>query len=147
MKNIFFLVFSFFFISCNTWNEDNEQTQFLNELIIDETSDNLISLPIIKINTYSKEIVDEPKINGYLEIFQEDELIEEHNIGIEIRGSSSQFFPKKSYGFETWDESGEDLDVSLAGYPEEEDWILYGPFSDKSLIRNVIIYRLSNLIG
>ena len=147
MRNIFCLVFSFFFISCNTWDEDNEQTQFLNELIIDETSDNLISLPIIKINTYSKEIVDEPKINGYLEIFQEDELIEEHNIGIEIRGSSSQFFPKKSYGFETWDESGEDLDVSLAGYPEEEDWILYGPFSDKSLIRNVIIYRLSNLIG
>ena len=30
---------------------------------------------------------------------------------------------------------------------EEEDWILYGPYSDKSLIRNVLIYDLSNAIG
>ena len=56
-------------------------------------------------------------------------------------------FDKKSYGFETWDDNYEDKDVSLIGFPEEEDWILYGPFSDKSLIRNKLIYSLSNLLG
>ena len=136
-----------FLISCSSWDEDNQNTQFLNDFIEEETSVEKTPLKLIKINTYGKEIVDEPKISGFFQIFQGNDLIEEHNIGIEIRGSSSQYFPKKSYGFETWDESGEDLDVSLAGYPEEEDWILYGPFSDKSLIRNVLIYRLSNLIG
>ena len=91
--------------------------------------------------------MDEPKISGSLQIFQEELLIEEHLIGIEIRGSSSQMFDKKSYGFETWDETGEDLKTSLGGFPEEEDWILYGPYSDKSLVRNVLIYELSNNMG
>ena len=56
-------------------------------------------------------------------------------------------FDKKSYGFETWNTNGEDLNVELAGFPKEEDWILYGPYSDKSLLRNVIIYELSNKMG
>ena len=96
---------------------------------------------------YKRQIVDEPKIPGSLQIFQEELLIEEHLIGIEIRGSSSQMFDKKSYGFETWDETGEDLKTTLGGFPEEEDWILYGPYSDKSLVRNVLIYELSNNMG
>lgn len=104
-------------------------------------------LPLIKIQTGNQNIVDEPKIPGSLQVFQEEELIEEHLIGIEIRGSSSQMFDKKSYGFETWDETGEDLKTSLGGFPEEEDWILYGPYSDKSLVRNVLIYELSNNMG
>lgn len=104
-------------------------------------------LPTIKIDTNGAEIVDEPKIPAQFQIFQENIILEEHNIGIEIRGSSSQFFDKKSYGFETWDENNEDLNVPLAGFPKEEDWILYGPYSDKSLIRNVLIYKLSNLMN
>ena len=68
-------------------------------------------------------------------------------IGIEIRGQSSQMFPKKQYGFETRDSENEDLDVSLLGLPEEEDWILHAPYSDKSLIRNALIYDLSRDIG
>ena len=146
MKKNLFLILLLVFIKCSTWDNVEEYVP-PPELSDEETTTvECPTLPLIKINTYSKEIVDEPKIKGFLEIFQGDEKIEEHNIGIEIRGSSSQFFDKKSYGFETWDESGEDLNVSLAGYPEEEDWILYGPYSDKSLIRNVLIYNLSNQI-
>ena len=99
------------------------------------------------INTLGGEIVDEPKIASALTIIKDDSTYYAGNIGIEIRGESSQMFDKKSYGFETWDENYEDKDVSLIGFPEEEDWILYGPFSDKSLIRNKLIYSLSNLMG
>ena len=101
----------------------------------------------ISINTSGNLIVDDPKVSANLNIKQGDSLIEAHQIGIEIRGSSSQMFDKKSYGFETWDENDDDLDAPLGGFPEEEDWILYGPYSDKSLIRNVLIYGLSNDIG
>ena len=146
--NFCLFIFILLFSCGQTYNTDNEETQFLNDFVEDDTTIEKTPLKTIKINTDAgREIVDEPKISAFLQIFQGENLIEEHNIGIEIRGSSSQYFPKKSYGFETWDEAGEDLDVSLAGYPEEEDWILYGPFSDKSLIRNVLIYRLSNLVG
>ncbi len=120
--------------------EKAEEDSFIYESSIN-------SLPLISINTNGNIIVDEPKVSANLQIKKGDSLIEVHQIGIEIRGSSSQMFDKKSYGFETWDENGEDLDVSLGGFPEEEDWILYGPYSDKSLIRNILIYDLSNAIG
>ena len=68
-------------------------------------------------------------------------------MGIEFRGASSQGFPKKSYRLETWDENNEDINVSLFGLPEEEDWILHGPYSDKALMRNILVYDLSRDIG
>jgi hypothetical protein len=68
-------------------------------------------------------------------------------IGIERRGSSSQDFPKKSWGFETWDSAGQDIDVSLLGMPEESDWILNAHYTDKTLMRNVLTYYLSNMMG
>ena len=142
LYQIIFVSFLFFLcFSCN-----KEGTKIGNELI---TPDVVLGppLPLMKIQTGNQNIVDEPKIPGSLQVFQEELLIEEHLIGIEIRGSSSQMFDKKSYGFETWDEMGEDLNASLGGFPEEEDWILYGPYSDKSLVRNVLIYELSNNMG
>ncbi len=70
------------------------------------------------------------------------------DIGIELRGSSSQaLYDKKSFGIETRDSLGDNLNVSLLGLPEENDWVLYGPYGDKSLIRNVLEYKLSNDMG
>jgi len=105
-------------------------------------------LPQVFINTNGAEIIDEPKINASMTITIDDEVDYSGAIGIEIRGSSSQFFfPKKQFGFETRDASNEDMDVSLLGLPEEEDWILNAPYSDKSLMRNILIYDLSREIG
>jgi Spore coat assembly protein len=82
-----------------------------------------------------------------MKISLNDEELFNGNIAIEIRGKSSQMFPKKQYGFETRDEENEDMDVSLLDMPEEEDWILQAPYSDKSLIRNALIYDISREIG
>jgi hypothetical protein len=68
-------------------------------------------------------------------------------ISIEIRGSSSQMFPKKQYALETQDIDGENLNVSILGMPEENDWILHAPYSDKSLIRNFLAYELARDMG
>jgi hypothetical protein len=112
------------------------------------------NLPIVIINTNGAEIPDEPKItgtmgiidNGYGNLNNENDPPNnfEGQIGIEIRGQSSQMFPKKSYGFEIRNASGDDLDVSLLGMPEESDWVLYAPYSDKSMLRNFITFYMGS---
>ena len=64
------------------------------------------------------------------------------------RGSSSQLAPKKSYRIETWSEKNDDGNISPFGMPSDSDWILHGPyFYDRALLRNDLIYELSNQIG
>jgi len=67
--------------------------------------------------------------------------------GLNIRGKSSAGFAKKQYHLETLDEYNEDKDVSILGFPAESDWVLQGPYSDKSLMRNYLAYKWSNDIG
>jgi hypothetical protein len=121
-----------------------------------ETDGNLLhkSLPVsgkpitlIKITT-PKKIKDEPKTEGQLQFFFKDSVVFSSNIGIEYRGAvSQQFYEKKSYGFELWDKNRNGISKELLGLPANEDWILHGPYSDKSLIRNVLAYKTSNAIG
>ena len=124
-----------------------------SEDTVDTTAVQIVEIPVadklpqVFVNTNGQEIPDEPKIIAEMSIENKGELTYEGFIGIEIRGQSSQMFPKKQYGFETRDSENEDLDVSLLGLPEEEDWILHAPYSDKSLIRNALIYDLSRDIG
>jgi hypothetical protein len=68
-------------------------------------------------------------------------------IAIEIRGHSSQQFPKKQYGFETRTRQGKNRNVSLLGLPAENDWILSAPYSDKTLMRNAVAYRAARILG
>jgi len=131
--------FIFLMISCDDANDT---------VIPEDTPTTNDRLTQVVVNTNNQTIVDEPKINGTISISNNDIVSYEGAIGIEFRGASSQaLFPKKSYGFETRDENNEDLNVSLLNLPEEEDWILYAPYSDKSLLRNVLIYDLSRDIN
>jgi len=66
---------------------------------------------------------------------------------LNVRGKSSEGFPKHQYHLETQDSRGDDEDVSILGLPEESDWVLQGPYSDKSLMRNVLSYRWANEMG
>ena len=150
------LLFILIIASCNSIDPISDNPDSDNNNIDTTKNDNLFCEHCIKsfdfeITTLGVgpegEIVDEPKVPAALTIKRLDSTLYEGIIGIEIRGESSQFFDKKSYGFETWDSQYNDLDVALIGFPEEEDWILYGPFSDKSLIRNKLIYELSNRMG
>ena len=116
------------------------------------------NLPIVIIETYGQNIPDEPKItvdmgiifNGPGEINYLTDPFNDYDgiVGIEKRGSSSQwFFPKDQYAFETRDAEGNNLNVSLLGLPAENDWILHAPYSDKSLMRNVLTYKWANEMG
>lgn len=114
-------------------------------------------LPLVVINTWGGYIPAEPKVDAWIKVINKgpgqinnvnDPGTDfEGNIGIEIRGQSSQMFPKKSYGFETRNVLKEDSSVSLLGMPEESDWILSAPFSDKSMMRNPLTFYLGNRMG
>ncbi len=60
--------------------------------------------------------------------------------GTHVRGDSSSGFAQKSYAWETWNNYDTDKDVSILGMPADSDWALYGPYTDKTFIRNFIIY-------
>ncbi len=104
------------------------------------------AIPFVVVETGSGTIVDEPKIPAKMDIIQKGDT-SHFSIGIEYRGSTSQSFDKKSYGIELWDSEGNDISLSVLGLPEEEDWILYGPYSDKTFFRNVITYDLARGLG
>ena len=114
-------------------------------------------LPIIVVNTNGQEIPNEEKITAHMGIIDNgpgemNYLSDPYNhydgfIGIEIRGSSTTWFPKKQFAVETRDSVGENNNVSLFGMPEENDWIFNAPYTDKSLMRNAIIYKMARDAG
>jgi hypothetical protein len=115
------------------------------------------NLPIIVIETeYGAAIPDEPKITAHMGIVSNESGLNEYpgtyndydgQIGIELRGSSSLSFAKKGYGLETRLADGTNNNVPLLGMPRENDWVLHGPYSDKSLIRNVLAYHFAREMG
>jgi hypothetical protein len=156
MKNIF-LSLLMFLILTNIVKSQSEKITFnsaIDASLIEFTSSNL---PIIVINTNGQIIVDDEKITADMGVIFNGEgirnnLTDPYNnyngkIGIEIRGSSSQQFPKKQYAVETRDLAGNDLDVSLLGFPAESDWILFAPYNDKSLMRDVLAYKIAASMG
>jgi len=67
--------------------------------------------------------------------------------GINIRGQSTALLDKKPYKLETWDENNRDKKVSLLGFPSDSDWVLSNPHTDRTFMRNVLAYQLSNDMG
>ena len=115
------------------------------------------NLPVVVINTFGVPIPDDPKITAHMGIIDNGPDVPNNlndpftdydgAIGIEIRGQSSQMFPKKSFAFETLDSAGENLNVPLLGMPSENDWVLYAPYSDKSMLRNVVSFEIGRMMG
>lgn len=106
-------------------------------------------LPIININTEGA-LSDDTKVVA--DFFVVDNLGGNNSLKdtatikgkakIKIRGSSSKALPKQSYLFKTYDDSLSKKEISLLGLPKESEWVLYAPFIDYSLMRNVLGYKL-----
>ncbi len=114
-------------------------------------------LPLVAISTSGQTIVSEPKITVQVKIIDNgpgipNDLSHPGNqydgyAGIEIRGQSSQMFPKKSYSLELRDQTGMEAKAALLGMPEESDWVLYAPYSDKTMLRNALTFDLGSRMG
>lgn len=60
-----------------------------------------------------------------------------------IRGNSSRQFDKKSYLIRFLDKKNKESDQAVMGMYENDEWALYGPFLDKTLIRNYMWMNIS----
>ncbi|HNQ12480.1 MAG TPA: CotH kinase family protein [Bacteroidia bacterium] len=138
-------LYSAFFMFCFLWNAASAQTLSNS------------NLPIIILDTYGQTIVDDPRITigvkiidngfGFINNVNDTPNVYDGEVSIEIRGSTSQQYPKKAYAFETQDSVGNNLNVSLLGMPQENDWIFYAPYPDKTLLRNSMAFYLWRRMG
>ena len=114
-------------------------------------------LPIVKIKTGGEPIFNEPKITvqfslisngpGERNFLNQTDFAYSGPIGIEQRGNSSQWMPKKSYSFEVRDDVGEDKAIEMLELPAGSDFVLAANFSDKTLMRNALAYETFRQLG
>ncbi len=124
---------------------------------IDETLQGFNSnLPLIIIHQFNTPITPgdrTPAMAVFVDHNQGDsaylpgEIALQSRIAANIRGFSSQSFPKKMFGFHMLDENDGNRNESLFGMPSEHNWILNAPYSDKTLMRNVIAYTTGQGFG
>ncbi len=59
-----------------------------------------------------------------------------------VHGESSAGFTQRSYNWEVWNSDDVDKDVGILGMPAHSDWVLHGPFSDKGVMRNHLMFSM-----
>lgn len=114
------------------------------------------NLPIVIIDTKGQTIFDEPKVPAEMKIINNGkgktnnitDKPTDYNglIGIELRGSSSQLWPKKPYGFELQDAKGNAVNTSIFGFPPESDFTLFASYNERSLMHAVLAFKLAREI-
>lgn len=113
------------------------------------------TLPVVLIDTENQQIVKEEK--RFVKVAILDDASDVNDIysptamvldaKIKERGASSYLFDKSQYRLEFYNESRKKpLDYDFLGLGEHSDWVLNGPFLDRSLMRNYLMYKLSGEI-
>jgi len=109
-------------------------------------------VPIITVDTHGRAIFDQPKVAAEMAIHYDpadstqtltSRVDYQGAIGIEYIGHSSLRFRKKSYGLVLRDRSGGRIAAPLLGLPSDSNWVLHGPYADKTLMRNYLAYALA----
>lgn len=104
----------------------------------------ITSLPLFQINA-PQGIVDEPKRLASISYAHKDTTFTSY-AGIELRGSSSLVFAKKTYDLNFYKDSTgfENQDFKLAGMRSDDDWILDGLYNEPLRIRSYLSLNLWN---
>ena len=113
------------------------------------------NLPLVFIHTFGKEVPKEEKLVASMRIIDTKggrasvtgAADFDGRVLVNLRGRASLRYAKHSYTLKTVDDSEEFIKASILGMPKESDWVLYAPYPDKTLMRDVLAYNLSNAIG
>ncbi len=116
-------------------------------LVTDSNSSNQYTLyftllPIVLIESNTT-IVDEPKVLANF-TYSDEEQVLVSNIGIELRGGSSQTYPKKTYDLEFWDDEvgDETNNVQFGELRSDDDWILDALYNEPLRLRSYVANKL-----
>jgi hypothetical protein len=114
------------------------------------------NLPLVIVNAFGKQITKNQHAFASIRFIESGEernsLTSDANFDgharIKYRGFSSLRQPKRSYSVKLLAPgSSKALEAPILGLPGESEWILYAPYSDKTLMRDVLAYELSNKMG
>jgi hypothetical protein len=93
-------------------------------------------------------IVDSPKITCTLAIAAGDgQVLFSDHAGVELRGRTSLFFPKKNYAVELRDAAGSNAPTDLLGMGADSDWVLDGSWADRSFVRGALVFDSFRALG
>jgi CotH kinase protein len=105
-------------------------------------------IPVLYVDVPDYLIPDDPRVRGSSKMIKAGKVIFSADVLLETRGRSSQAFEKKQFNIRTVEKgSKKRMDIQVGDLAPSSDWILYGPYSDLSLIRNEIAYSLSQAMG
>ncbi|MBQ4609212.1 MAG: CotH kinase family protein [Clostridia bacterium] len=106
----------------------------------------LTPLPVLDIRNDSGELPGDQTQSARLALYAAEKdggvSCEQTPIGMNLRGNTSKWLPKKSYRVKILDEQGKKRNLSIAGLREDDDWILNPMYSDTSKIREKLAYEL-----
>jgi hypothetical protein len=116
------------------------------------------NLPIVKLFTNGNPLQQSPAILGGITITNNASGLNTVSdfpndlkslATLNVRGSTSSGFDQKSYSIELRDSANTAMTVNktVLGMPTESDWILYGPYTDKTFMRNVLTYTVGREMG
>lgn len=87
--------------------------------------------------------VNKDTVSGSIKISSENEEVNTL-ANIRYRGNTSLKFVKKGYNLKLIDNKGKDNKQEILGMSKNDEWVLHGPYIDKTLIRNYMWY---NIVG
>ena len=112
-------------------------------------------LPIVSIDTNGQEIPKEAGLNSTIKSnvkiydtaenrnnYLTDSPAIETLSNIKIKGTTSRDFAKKNYLLKFINADGTKNNQAVMGMAEHNEWVLHGPFLDKTLIRNYMWYNI-----
>ncbi len=114
-------------------------------------------LPVLRVNVGGQTIEKDVEIAGTIEVFEEhDGTLTDLDkisptlttkIAFEGRGNFTWTLPKKGYAFELQDGAGNGLDQTMLGLPAGSDFALYACYTDKTCMRNALVFALGQELG
>ncbi len=114
-------------------------------------------LPLIQLFTDSLRITKQNKITARMKITDygqgkrnrpsDPANVYDGFIAIKVRGNSSAAFTQKRYTLELRNKEGKSKDEELLGMPANDDWVLLGPYNDRSMMRDALAFDLWTQMG
>ncbi|MEG1311199.1 MAG: CotH kinase family protein [Romboutsia sp.] len=126
----------------------------VSEVHVNKNNKNGFNLPLIIINTNGSVISYDKQVQAEIKVYDNktdlnyltDEPKLDSKINIKVRGNTTRYYPKKQYGIELINNDGSEKKEKLLDMKKESKWVLNGPFADKSLMRNYIVFKTSRNI-
>ncbi len=155
IKGSFFICFYLISVACVT--AQTKEIKKSNTFSGNNAVQSGYNLPLIIIETGNREIPKEtPRITADMGIINNSSGVNNPSdswneysgkISIKIRGETSSNFRKKSFTIELQKSDGSNNNVSILGLPEENDFVIYSPYSDKTMMKNVLTFELFRRAG